>query len=440
MITRLIPEHIEAVHNPAFAAYAAIYQSIYTDFMEQVAAFGLPVDRSTPGEETSRRWERLRARGVTFRNHGKSLVINKISPACEACQTGVGSATFFISLKCHRDCFYCFNPNQEDYAFHNENQRDVIQELEQVYNNGYKVKYLALTGGEPLLFKEQTNAFFGYARSHFPKTYNRLYTSGDHADAQTLQGLAEAGLDEIRFSIRMHDLEKGHRYIFDRIALAKHYIPHVMVEMPVLPGTLEVMKDVLRDLDRLGIDSINLLEFCFPLNNAEAFRQRGYRIKYPPYQILYDYWYAGGLPIAGSELECLDLLEFALDEGMQMGVHYCSLENKHSGQIYQQNHAQPLSKTMFFSQKDYFLKSAKVFGSDVPLAMEVFKKMGYHDYQVNQEHDYLEFHVRQIRNLRKLAIEVGLSSMVVEQRHAEKVYREVSIDLTTPQSFDLKEI
>jgi hypothetical protein len=266
-----------------------------------------------------------------------------------------------------------------------------------------------LTGGEPLLYKEQTTAFFNFARSHFPKTYRRLYTSGDQADAQTLQTLAETGLDEIRFSIRMHDLEKGHRHTFDRIALAKQYIPHVMVEMPVLPETFEVMKDVLRELDRLGIDSINLLEFCFPLNNAEA-------------------------------LECLDLLEFALDEGFQMGLHYCSLENKHTGQLYQQNHGQPLEKIMFFSHKDYFLKTAKVFGGDVPLAVESFKKLGYHDYQYNQEHDYLEFHVRQIRNLRKLDIEVGLSSMVVETRGTEKYYREVTIDLTTPQSFDLKEI
>jgi pyruvate formate-lyase activating enzyme-like uncharacterized protein len=440
MITRLIPQRMDAIHNPAFAAYAGIYQSIYTDFMEQIAGYGLPVERSTAANETNHRLERLSARGVKFRNNHKSLVLNRISPACEACQTGLGSATFFISLKCHRDCFYCFNPNQEDYEFHRENQRDVLQELEQVYDNGYKIKHLALTGGEPLLFKEQTTAFFNFARSHFPKTYRRLYTSGDQADAQTLQTLAETGLDEIRFSIRMHDLEKGHRHTFDRIALAKQYIPHVMVEMPVLPETFEVMKDVLRELDRLGIDSINLLEFCFPLNNAEAFRQRGYRIKYPPYEILYDYWYAGGLPIADSELECLDLLEFALDEGFQMGLHYCSLENKHTGQLYQQNHGQPLEKIMFFSHKDYFLKTAKVFGGDVPLAVESFKKLGYHDYKYNQEHDYLEFHVRQIRNLRKLDIEVGLSSMVVETRGTEKYYREVTIDLTTPQSFDLKEI
>ena len=84
--------------------------------------------------------------------------------------------------------------------------------------------------------------------------------------------LQEAGLNEIRFSIRMHDSEQSRRHIYERIALAKRYIPQVMVEMPVLPGTLETMKDILLELDRLDIHSVNLLEFCYPYFNAEAFR------------------------------------------------------------------------------------------------------------------------------------------------------------------------
>ena len=44
-----------------------------------------------------------------------------------------------------------------------------------------------------------------------------------------------------------------------------------------------------------------------------------------PFPVLYDYGYAGGLPLAGSELLCLELLEYALDEGLSLGVHYLSL-------------------------------------------------------------------------------------------------------------------
>ena len=180
------------------------------------------------------------------------------------------------------------------------------------------VHHLALTGGEPLLHKEQAIAFFEYAHAHFPDVYTRLYTCGDHVEAQVLEDLKDAGLQEIRFSIRMHDFARGQRSVFERIALAKDFIPHVMVEMPVLPGTLEEMKEILLELDRLGLYSINLLELCYPLANAEVYREKGFKVKSRPFRVLYDYWYAGGVPIAGSELVCLDLLQFAA-EFVQVG-------------------------------------------------------------------------------------------------------------------------
>jgi pyruvate formate-lyase activating enzyme-like uncharacterized protein len=267
--------------------------------------------------------------------------------------------------------------------------------------------------------------------------YTRLYTSVDHIDRATLESLQKLGLKEIRFSIRMHDLAKGHRHTFDRIALAREHIPNVMVEMPVMPNTLEEMKDVLLELDRLGIFGINLLELCFPLNNPEIFREKGYKVKARPCRVLYDYWYAGGLPIAGSETVCLELMDFALEGGLKLGVHYCSLENKHTGQIYRQNSGPNLPKRMHFSQKDYFLKTAKVFGEDVPAAKRIFDKGGYHDYVNSDEHQSLEFHVDQISSLKKLDLEVGISTQVIETRENETFLRELKVDVTTPQTFRL---
>jgi pyruvate formate-lyase activating enzyme-like uncharacterized protein len=270
--------------------------------------------------------------------------------------------------------------------------------------------------------------------------YTRLYTCGDHLERETLRALKDARMDEIRFSIRMHDLAKGQQFTYDQIALAREYIPNVMVEMPVLPGTFEQMKEVLLELDRLDIFGINLLEFCFPLNNAEAYRQRGYTIKTRPYRVLYNYWYAGGLPVAGSETVCLDLVEFALDAKLKLGVHYCSLENKHSGQVYQQNAGQNLSKAIYFSQKDYFLKSAKVFGIDIEPVRLVLEKAGYKDFRVDEVYDMLEFHVNKISLLKKLEIEVGISTAIIENRDGEIVLRELRLDVTTPQMFKLSDV
>lgn len=426
------------IKNPRLAAYAAIYLRIFDDFMYQVAASGIEVDTHDYSEATAARIVELQQKGAVLRNGDRSIYINAISPACVACQTGVGSATFFTSLQCHRDCYYCFNPNQVEYDYFQQHKRNPAQELLQAHGAGQKANFLALTGGEPLLHKAEAAAFFQTATAAFPEAHTRLYTTGDHANEATLQQLQAAGLEEIRLSIRMHDLAKGHRLTFDRLALARQYIPTVMVEMPILPGTLEEMKGVLLELEKLKIHSINLLEFCYPFTNAPAFNERGFKVKKRPFHVLYNYWYAGGVPISASELVCLDLMAFALEQQLTIGVHYCSLENKLTGQNYQQNYGRTLPKTHYFSEKDYLLKSAKVFGHDIAKVLSVFNRNGYRGYERNREHRYLEFHVEQISQLAELDIEIGLSTSTLEIRENELVMRELKVDLTRPNLFDFE--
>ncbi len=436
MIADIDRDTLTKIKNNALRDYARKYVNIYDDFLKQIADFGVELETYDNHMEIVERLERLRQKGAYLRNDNKSVYINNISPSCVACQTGVGSATYFISLRCHRNCFYCFNPNQENYERFSTEKRDVSAELESAAAQHVRLQHLALTGGEPLLFKEKALDFFQTAQQKYPRAYTRLYTSGDQADATTLKALKEAGLQEIRFSIRMHDTEKARHFTLDRIRLAKEYIPYVMVEMPVMPGTLDDMKSILTELEQIGIFSINLLELCFPLNNAAEFQKRGYHIKARPYRVLYNYWYAGGLPIAGSEELCLDLLEFAIDSGFKMGVHYCSLENKHTGQIYQQNQAGMPSSMIAASRKDFFLKTAKVFGDDIPKVKEIFERKKKIAYQEQPDYGYLEFNVSHIRQLFNLDVEIGISTSVLEQRADGQVLRELRLDLTTPQSFD----
>lgn len=439
MITPITENLLGKLQNPILANYAKRYIDLSRDYQEQILQTGIHLAPVSSNSENVEKRNYLKKLGANFRNDGKSIVVNRISPACEACQTGVGSATFFISLRCHRKCFYCFNPNQENYAFHCDNTRNPTAELERMHSDHQKAKTLALTGGEPLLYKEETYSFFKTAKSLYPKAHTRLYTSGDHIDEATLQELQASSLDEIRFSMRIHDLEQGKQQTFDRINLARKYIPQVMVEMPVLPGTYETMKEVLLELDRLGIHSINLLEFCYPFWNAEEYKARGFAVKNPPHNIYYDYWYAGGLPIQGSEEICLDLVTFAIEQGLSLGVHYCSLENKHSGQIYQQNNKSFSPQLYTFSDRDYFLKTAKVFGDDVPVVQSIFKRKGYFGGQTNEEYGFLEFPLRKIYSLRNLSIEIVIAYHVLEIRGTETLLREVHLELTNPKIFNFDE-
>lgn len=437
MILDINKNTVNEIQNPTLRSYAEIYVHIYQDFLNQVAQTGIEIDSEDYTDLAREKMEQLSKRGAVVRNDQKSVYINQISPACIACQKGVGSLTFFISLKCNRDCFFCFNPNQEDFDYNYHHQRDLIAELKEVKGQGLQIDHLALTGGEPLIYLDESLAFFRESKNLFPQAYKRLYTNGDFVNEDVLAKLQAAGLQEIRFSIRMHDLEKGHDYIFDRIAKARKYLPFVMVEMPVLPDKFEEMKDVILRLDQLGLYSINLLELCFPYYNAQIYRDYGYKVKAHPYRVLYDYWYAGGLPISKSELVCLDLISFALDNHIRMGIHYCSLENKHTGQVYLQNTSHKTPSNAYFSRRDYFLKTAKVFGEDVEPVRHFFDKNGYHQYLINQEYNYLEFHVSKVRMLSRFDIEVGISTNIFEERNGEIYMRELKVDVTNPQSFRL---
>jgi len=436
MLTPVNRTTVKDIKNPAFAAYARIYLDIFDDFRKQVEGAGVEMEEAQDSSNRQSIVGRLSVNGAMVRNDGKSIYLNQISPACVACRTGVGTATFFLSLECNRNCFYCFNPNQEQYDYYTTNTRDCILELDAIAENNQKLDYIALTGGEPLLHPEQAIAFVRHARQTFPEAHLRLYTAGDFTDDETLGALRDAGLDEIRYSIRLHERLEDQNHTLRQIAQAMEYIPSVMVEMPVLPGTLERMKEILLELERIGISSINLLEFCFPFHNARTFHEKGYVIKNPPYRVLYNYWYAGGLPIAGSEEECLHLLEFALEQNLTIGIHYCSLENKHTGQVYQQDFRAQTPVRAEFSEKDFFFKTAKVFGDDIPAALSRLREEGIHEYRLDTDLSYLEFHVRHIHLLQGLDVELAICTSIMEQREDGEYLRELRVDLSYPDQLD----
>lgn len=411
--------------------YCAAFDQARVDFEETVAAFGLPFE----AEESQLRKQREGMTCARCENGGASIVRGWLSPACLACRTGEETATFFISLKCTRSCYFCFNVNQEDYDYHRTHERDIAAELRAAHAAGARFRHLAVTGGEPCLHPEALLSFVRCAKELYPGVHVRVYTSGDLLDDDLLDALADAGLNEIRFSVKPEEGEARREETLARIAAAVSRIPDVMVEMPVLPGTVEEMRDLLLRLDELGVRGINLLEFCFPLANAEAFASRGFRLRANPYVIPYNYWYAGGLPIAGSEAACLELVQFADEAALGMGVHYCSLDNKFTGQIYQQNKLL-LMDTGFaarhpylsFDEDDYFLKCAKVFGDDVAAARDVLSPEAC---QLDEDVPALAFPLAlaPILEERIPSADIGVSFNVLEpDEHGAPCVREVALE------------
>ena len=353
--------------------YVQAFDEAERDFEASVEAYGVPFERveSAPREARGRV---AASCGCHCENGAFSLWRTWISPACAACRTGEETATFFVDLRCTRHCYFCFNPNQDRYDYFLSHARDIVAELEQARAAGARVRFLAITGGEPLLHKDRVAAFLRRAAELYPGVHTRLYTSGDLLDDEGMRELAASGLTEIRFSIKPDDASEADACqdrVYALMEQAVRVIPDVVVEVPVIPGSLVHMKDLLRRSDAIGVRGVNLLEFCFPLHNAEAFANRGFKLRKRPFKFLYNYWYGGGVPVAGSEAEALELLEFARRERLGLGVHYCSSDNKNAGQIFQQNKAffadealREAHPWMEQDDGDRFLKCAKAFGDD----------------------------------------------------------------------------
>src|SRR5690606_24262684 len=139
MIISVERQNLQQIKNRSLAAYARQYVEIYEDFIQRVKQAGLEFSQQDERPAARERIEALGQQGVQVRNDDKSLFINRISPACEACRTGIGCATFYISLQCHRSCYYCFNPNQDGYTGALQRQRDVTGELQEIQARKLKI-------------------------------------------------------------------------------------------------------------------------------------------------------------------------------------------------------------------------------------------------------------------------------------------------------------
>lgn len=382
--------------RPTLAAWLSEYDAIQQEYIDSLAGFGVdfaPRDADLP--QRRELLEKLRSRGARFRNGGASISAGPLSSACVACADDPGSRTFYLSLACNRDCYFCFNKNQVNYEADRLLKKNWRQEVDEFLEGAVPVTHVALTGGEPLLHVKEALSFFAHVHEAAPQAHLRLYSDGDFLDEGLAKQLADAGLQELRLSVKP-DEPGAFEEAIRRLAMAKQFIPDVMVEMPVAPDMLEEMKGLLLGMNAIGAFGINLLEFGYPMGDWAPFAARGYQIANPPFAIPYEYSYAGGLPVAGSELTCLQLLDWAMDQGLELGIHYCSLENKNRTQMHQQNTQARLDGALWlFNDEDFFWKTAKVFDGDVAVARQLLKAASV-PYQEDPDEESLQFHPRHL--------------------------------------------
>ena len=374
--------------------------------------------------------DELRERGARFKNAGASIVWGWQSKACVECTGNKGSETFSTTFKCHRDCYFCFNYNVADYdKFVREGcpWRDGLEDAERRYGQD-NLAVLGLTGGEPLLVLDDSIALLEEARKRFPSAHKRMYTSGDLLTEEGAARLRDAGLDEIRFSVKQDDPMERQERVLAAMETAKRYIPSLMVEMPIIPNTDERMHELFERWAAIGIDGINLLEFCFPFHSWEEYAARGFEIRNPPFDVMYDYGYSGGLPVAGSEELCLELMLWGIDHDMPFGMHYCSLDNKHRSEMRIRNErGAHLTPILSFDEGDFFLKCGKVYGNDRATAYDALVAAGCSDFMPNDVEQSIAFPLSFLPFLKDLDIELAVAFNVLESDEQGSYIREVAI-------------
>jgi len=244
-----------------------------------------------------------------------SIVTEKLPNGCELCQRGMKLVLFITGL-CPRRCFYCPLSNDRKYVdviFANEKK---VSELHEIIDEALLMdaQGTGVTGGEPLLVLDRTIKAIKLLKSKLGKDHHiHLYTTGFKVTTSSLKKLEDSGLDEIRFHVCDGDLSSL------RLAVKELKI-NVGVEIPMLPDKVKETMELLKTIDKIKVDFVNLNELEFTESNALSLLERGYELR------------NNSLTAAkGSREAALEVLSWA-EENTSLNVHFCPVTVKDSFQ------------------------------------------------------------------------------------------------------------
>ncbi|WP_347840984.1 radical SAM protein [uncultured Draconibacterium sp.] len=235
----------------------------------------------------------------------------QISDGCKLCGLGLWSC-LFITGKCNANCFYCPAPQEEDHLPTTQNLKFTSAAEYAEYLNYFQFKGVSFSGGEPLLQFERTYEYLKQVRKKCkPETYIWMYTNGILAETQKFRKLAAAGINEVRFDIG------ATAFRLDKIAAAKGIIPVISIEIPAVPEELERLKKLLPEMVKAGVSNLNLHQLRLTPHNVKHLSKRNYTLIHAEQPVVLE-----------SELAALELIAYAHEHSIDIGINYCSFHFK----------------------------------------------------------------------------------------------------------------
>jgi pyruvate formate-lyase activating enzyme-like uncharacterized protein len=235
----------------------------------------------------------------------------RLSPGCQTCATG-GWSCLFINGRCNASCFYC--PTSQD-----DTGDPLTNGIPFASPEDY-AEYVALfgftgasiSGGEPLLTLDRTLAYIDAVRRRCGAAVHIwMYTNGTLLTREIAEELRSAGLGEIRFDIGATG------YNLNKLQLAVGVIPTVTVEIPTVPEEEELLQHKLVEMAALGVQHLNLHQLRLTPHNSRHLASR-------PYTFVH----GENVTVLESELTALRLVRYAIEQGIDLPVNYCSFPYK----------------------------------------------------------------------------------------------------------------
>lgn len=251
-------------------------------------------------------------------NQYHSYNAGELPVGCQYCVRGE-KLVLFVTGICPRQCYFCPLSDKKygvDAAYANErlieSPADLIKEAELMNAKG-----AGITGGDPLSRIDRTVLFIQTLKQHFGKQFHiHLYTSLTLATEIALEKLFAAGLDEIRFH---PDLDVPEQW--ERIALAKKWLWHIGIEIPLIPTKEKEIK-ALVDFVHDKVDFLNLNELERADNNLSKLGEMGFATKER-----FSYAIQGSLELG------LEILRYIQEKNYSLPAHVCTAKLKDSIQL-----------------------------------------------------------------------------------------------------------
>ena len=243
--------------------------------------------------------------------NGTKPFAHAVSPGCRLCGEGHWSC-LFVNNRCNCQCFYC--PTSQVDTSIPETQGITFDKPENYieYIKRFGFRGIGLSGGEPLLTFGTTLDFLSKIKRELgDSVYVWMYTNGTLLNEGKAIKLAEAGLDEIRFDLTATE------YNTKNLKLALGKIPNITVEIPAIPEDIALLKNMVIELDSLGVNFLNLHQMRLtPYNFKNLFNRN------------YTFLHGHKVTVLESELTALEIINFVFQQGLRLAVNYCSFHYK----------------------------------------------------------------------------------------------------------------